>query len=256
MKLQTQALLTAVLLVLGTATRADDKVLVFSKTEGFRHASIAQGQQMLQGIADSLGASLEITEDSARFTPAELARFRAVVSLSTTGDVLNSAQQAAFEAWIEAGGGYVGIHAAADCEYDWPWYGAQVLGNGAWFRSHPAIQAATLIRESAIDVSTAHLPASFSFTDEWYNFRANPRAGAEVLLRIDESSYSPGNGAMGEDHPISWKRSVGGGRAWYTALGHRNETFADMRFVLHVRGGLLWAMGREGAIFGNGFEPD
>lgn len=239
---------------LPTPLAAQDTVLVFSRTLGFRHASIADGVTMLQQLGAEHGFTVEATEDPARFSAAGLAAYDAVVFLSTTGNVLDDAQQVAFQAWLESGRGWVGIHAAADCEYGWPWYGAQVLGNGAWFLSHPAIQTATVLREVADDPSTAHLPASFPFNDEWYNFRANPRAGATVLLRLDETSYAPGSGAMGADHPISWKRSVGSGRAWYTGMGHRRETFADQRFRLHVLGGLQWAIGAEPALFASGFE--
>jgi type 1 glutamine amidotransferase len=147
----------------------------------------------------------------------------------------------------------VGVYAATDCEYSWSCYGNQLIGNGAWFLSHPAIQAATLIRESEVDPSTAHLPATFSMTDEWYNFRANPRNGSQVLLRMDETSYMPGSGAMGADHPISWKRLVGEGRMFYKALGHRPEQYSDARFQQHVLGGLQWAMQTSG-VFGSGFE--
>src|SRR5690606_33127105 len=118
---------------------------------------------------------------------------------------------------------------------------------------HPAIQTATLIRGSAGDASTAHLPAQFDFTDEWYNFRENPRPGATVLLRLDESTYKPGDGAMGDDHPISWKREVGLGRAWYTGLGHRPETYADARFVGHLAGGVDWVLD-DATVFADGFE--
>jgi type 1 glutamine amidotransferase len=234
------------------AAAAQDRILVFSKTVGFRHGSIADGLALLRAQGANQGFLVEATEDSGQFTPTNLARFRAVVWLSTTGDVLNTTQEAAFEQWLSGGGGYVGIHAAADCEYQWAWYGAQALGNGAWFANHPAIQTATVVRESATDASTAHLPATFSFTDEWYNFRANPRPVAEVLLTLDESSYS--GGTMGADHPISWKRAVGSGRSWYTGLGHRSQTFTDARFQQHLLGGLLWAMGREKVIFYAGFE--
>jgi type 1 glutamine amidotransferase len=232
---------------------AQDRVLVFSKTAGFRHGSIEDGIAMLQTQAGANGFVVETTEDATAFNAANLARFRAVVWLSTTGDVLNDSQQTAFQTWLEAGGGYVGVHASADCEYSWPWYGASVLGAGAWFSNHPAIQTATVIRENATDASTAHLPPSYSFTDEWYNFRANPRPQATVLLRLDESSYSPGGGAMGADHPISWKRNVGLGRSWYTGLGHRSQTYADSGFQQHVLGGLQWAMA-SGELLRDGFE--
>jgi cytochrome c len=246
--------MSALVIALATShASSQDRVLVFSKTAGFRHGSIADGIAMLQSQASANGFVVETTEDASAFNAINLARFRAVVWLSTTGDVLTDAQQSAFQTWLEAGGGYVGIHAAADCEYSWPWYGNNVLGAGAWFLSHPAIQTATIIRESASDISTAHLPQNFSFNDEWYNFRANPRPEVTVLLRLDESSYSPGNGAMGADHPISWKRNVGLGRSWYTGLGHRTQTYDDSGFQQHVLGGLRWAIG-TGALFSDGFE--
>jgi type 1 glutamine amidotransferase len=232
---------------------AQDRVLVFSKTAGFRHSSIADGIAMLQTQATAIGYLLETTEDATVFNAANLTRFRAVVWLNTTGDVLNDTQQLSFQTWLEAGGGYVGVHAAADCEYDWPFYGSSVLGAGAWFLNHPAIQTATVMRENATDISTAHLPASYSFNDEWYNFRVNPRMGATVLLRLDEATYNPGSGAMGTDHPISWKRNVGLGRSWYTGMGHRSQVYADPGFQEHVLGGLRWAMGTD-SDFRNGFE--
>jgi type 1 glutamine amidotransferase len=237
-------LLCASLLGLASCAPAQScvRVLVFSKTAGFRHGSIPTGIAVVQQLGQQGGFVVDATEDSAAFTQQNLAQYGCVVFLSTTGDVLDDAQQAAFEGYIRAGGGFVGVHAAADTEYEWPWYGG-LLGNGAWFRSHPEIQTATLAVEDRDDVSTRHLPASFSYLDEWYNFRANPRPAAHVLIAIDESSYQPGEGAMGADHPISWRHAYDGGRAWYTALGHRDETFLDPRFQRHLLGGILWAAG-------------
>lgn len=243
------------LLILSAATAAQPpRVLVFTRTEGFRHDSIDAGVAMLRAIGTANGWTVDATDQLDAFTPAGLADVRAVVWLNTTGDVLDAAQQQVFADWVESGGGYLGVHAAADCEYGWAWYGA-LLGNGAWFESHPAPQPATVHRETAAHPSTAHLPASFSMHDEWYNFRGNPRDAATVLLRLDESSYSPGHGAM-VDHPISWQRTQGRGRVWYTGMGHAIGTYADTRFIGHVEGGLEWILaGPAPALFANGFEP-
>lgn len=226
-------------------------LLVFSRTQGFRHGSIAAGQALLQALADEHGFSVELSEDPARFTASGLAPFAAVVFLNTTGNVLDDAQQQAFEAWLRAGGGWVGVHAAADTEYGWPFYG-ELVGGNAWFASHPAIQDAQLEVEAGDAIGARHLPDRFGFRDEWYNFQANPRPQVQVLLRIDETSYAPGAGAMGADHPIAWRRSIDDGRSWYTALGHRNETYADPRFARHLLGGVLWAAGD--VLLSTGFE--
>lgn len=232
------------------------RVLAFSKTAGYRHDSIPTAHAILQALAPRHRMSVLASEDAARFSAASLASFDVVLFLNTTGDVLDGAQQAALQAYVEGGGGWVGVHAAADTEYDWPFYGASLLGNGAWFLAHPAIQAANVVREHATHPASVHFPANFLFTDEWYNLRANPRPGAQVLLRLDEASYAPGSGAMGADHPIAWARSVGAGRAFYTGLGHRHETFEDAGFQRHLVAALHWSAGRPfDTVFVDGFDP-
>ncbi|MBY8874064.1 ThuA domain-containing protein [Micromonospora sp. PLK6-60] len=217
-------------------------VLIFSKTAGFRHDSIPTGIAAIQKLGADNGFTVDTTEDGAAFTDANLAKYRAVIWLSTTGDVLDADQQAAFERYIKAGGGYVGIHAASDTEYSWPWYGDLV---GAWFANHPANQQATVKVEDPAHPSTAHLPERWSRFDEWYNFRTNPRAKVHVLSSLDETSYTPGAGAMGHDHPIAWCQDFDGGRAWYTGGGHTRESYAEPEFLTHLLGGIRTAAGVE-----------
>ncbi|GAA0957324.1 ThuA domain-containing protein [Virgisporangium aurantiacum] len=212
-------------------------VLVFSKTAGFRHDAIPAGIAAIRQLGTANGFSVTATEDAAQFTTANLAQYQAVVFLSTTGDVLNAAQQTAFEQYIASGKGYVGVHAAADTEYDWAWYGGLV---GAYFLSHPAIQQANVRVEDRTNASTAHLPQTWTRTDEWYNYRTNPRSRVRVLANLDEASYS--GGSMG-DHPITWCQNYGGGRAWYTGLGHTQESYADANFTRMLLGGLQIAAG-------------
>jgi type 1 glutamine amidotransferase len=218
-----------------------ENVLVFSRTIGYRHDAIGAGIEAIRQLGVANGFAVTATEDAASFNDDALAGFDVVVFLSTTSDVLDDAQQAAFQRYIQAGGGWVGVHAATDTEYDWPWYG-QLIGGNAWFKSHPEIQTVTLNVETAEHASTAHLPATFQLQDEWYNFQANPRGAVTVLLTLDESSYSPGPDAMG-DHPIAWFHEFDGGRAWYTALGHRQELYQDPLFTQHLLGGIRWAAG-------------
>jgi len=213
------------------------EVLVFSKTAGFRHASIANGLAAIQQLAATNNLVVTATEDAAAFTDANLARFVAVVFLSTTGDVLATNQQAAFERYIRAGGGYAGVHSASDTEYSWPWYGGLV---GAFFSNHPAIQTATVRVEDFAHVSSQFLPAAWVRNDEWYNFRSNPRGNVRVLARLDETTYS--GGTMG-DHPIAWYHRYDGGRAWYTAGGHTAASYSEPLFRAHLLGGIRYAAG-------------
>ncbi|MGI5471753.1 ThuA domain-containing protein [Streptomyces sp. CA-132043] len=222
----------------GGSAADDARVLVFSKTAGFRHDSIPDGIATVKDLGTQHGFAVDATEDAGAFTPDNLAKYDAVVWLSTTGDVLDATQQAAFEKYIAAGGGYVGVHAAADTEYDWPFYGGLA---GAYFQSHPAIQPATLRVEDRAHPATAHLPAAWERTDEWYNYRTNPRDRAHILATLDESTYT--GGSMGEDHPFAWCQEYRGGRAFYTGAGHAKESYADPAFRTHLLGGIRYATG-------------
>jgi type 1 glutamine amidotransferase len=223
-----------------SAPSATPRLLVFTKTAGFRHDSIPVAIQAVQKLGAQNGFSVDATEDAGMFTDAGLAPYAAVVFLMTTGDVLDDGQQAAFERYIRAGRGWVGVHSAADTEYDWSWYGGLV---GAYFRSHPAIQPATIDVADPRTISTTTLPARWMRTDEWYNFQVDPRPSVHVLATLEESSYDGGD--MGADHPIAWWHDYDGGRAWYTAGGHTNESWSEPLFLAHVLGGIEYAIGAQ-----------
>ncbi|WP_432830091.1 ThuA domain-containing protein [Dactylosporangium sp. CA-092794] len=240
----TVGLLAATALNAAPACAADApyKVLVFSKTAGFRHSSIPNGIAAIQSLGAANSFTVTATEDAAAFTAANLAQYQTVVFLSTTGDVLNDTQQAAFEAYIRGGGGYVGVHAAADTEYSWPFYGTLV---GAWFSAHPAIQAATVNVEDRTNPATAHLAATWTRTDEWYNYQSNPRGTAHVLASLNESSYS--GGTMNGDHPITWCKTIDSGRSFYTGLGHTEESYTEANFVNLLLGAIRYTAKRVDA---------
>lgn len=217
-------------------------LLVFSRTAGFRHDSIPAGIAAIRDLGAAGNFTVDATEDPSVFTMANLSRYAAVVFLNTTGDVLDDTQQTAFESYIRGGGGFVGVHAAADTEYDWPFYGQLV---GAWFASHPAIQPARVTVEDRAHAATAHLAPTWTRTDEWYNYRTNVRDTAHVLATLDESSYS--GGAMGADHPHIWCKTLDAGRSFYTGAGHTAESYADDAFRRMLLGGIRYAAGRTHA---------
>jgi type 1 glutamine amidotransferase len=215
------------------------RVLLFTRTLGHRHDSIPAAIAALTELGPANGYVAEATEDPAAFTADNLARFRVIIFLMTTGDVLDDAGQTAFESWITAGGNYVGVHSASDTEYDWPFYGGLV---GAYYKQHPGIQQAMVSVEVADHPATAGLPSPWARSDEWYDFQTNPRPNVTVLMTVDESTYI--GGTMGADHPIAWVHSTtGGGRAFYTSMGHPIEAYADPLFRQHLAGAIRWAAG-------------
>jgi type 1 glutamine amidotransferase len=245
-RLTTLAALLALLIPASAGTTAHAaessfRVLVFSKTTGFRHDSIPDGIAAIRKLGQEHGFAVDDTEDATLFTDQNLAKYRTVVFLSTTGDPLDQpAEKAAFQRYIEQGGGFAGVHAAADSAYTWPWYGGLV---GAYFLSHPAQQNATVNVEGQGAPSNRGLPKRWTRFDEWYNYRSNPRAaGVRVLMTLDEHSYDAGPDAMG-DHPISWCHHYDGGRAWYTGLGHTKESYTEPLFLQHLLGGIRMSAG-------------
>jgi cytochrome c len=215
-------------------------VLVFSKTESFRHESIPSGKRAIIELGNQHGFSVDTTENAEIFEEKNLRKYNVVIFLNTTGDVLNDAQQLEFNRWIQAGGGFVGIHAAADTEYEWPWYGELV---GAYFNGHPNdpnVREAEIERIDKDHISTKHLPDRWKRLDEWYNFK-DIQPAIHVLLNLDENTYE--GGTNGEDHPIAWYREFDGGRTWFTGLGHTSETFSDPAFLQHLWGGIQYAAG-------------
>jgi cytochrome c len=227
--------------ILVPAAAGQPNLLVFTRTAAFRHQSIPAGVDALKQLALAHGFGLTATEDHAQFTDAVLAGFKAVVFLSTSGDVLGDSEQAAFERYMAAGAhGFVGVHAAADCEYDWPWYGGML---GAYFAGHSDVVPATVKLEPVTHPALDGLPTPWSRTDEWYGFRMNPRGPVTVLLTVDETTFDAGPGSMGTDHPVAWYQQLADGRSFYTALGHTAESFADPAFLGHLLGGLKWAAG-------------
>jgi type 1 glutamine amidotransferase len=213
-------------------------VLIYSKTKAFRHECIGPGSAALQAYFKEKGITSTFSEDSSVFTPAGLKDFDVVLFFQTTGNVLDSVQQIAFLDYIRTGKGYVGVHAAADTEYDWPWYGKLV---GAYFSSHPDIQTGALQKMDTSHISCKHLPDRWTRTDEWYNFKEAPK-DVTVLLTIDEFTYQ--GGTLGANHPMAWCHAYDGGRSFYTALGHTVESYSDTMFLEHVLQGVIWASGK------------
>ncbi len=218
----------------GTAAKT---ILLFTRTMKYRHTSIPAAVLAI----DKLGQgqwNTEHTEDPNAFTTENLSRFGAVVFLNTTGNVLHGNAETAFKNYIESGGGFVGVHAAADTEYDWPWYGQLV---GAWFRDHTKVIEADVRVEAPRDASMAGLPNPWRRADEWYRFQSNPRGQVEVLASLHDTQL--GEFTMNGDHPITWKHTQGNGRSWYTGMGHGKECYTEPSFLHHLRGGILWSMG-------------
>lgn len=258
-------------------------VLVYTKAAGFVHKSIPVGAEAIRNLGKAHGFAVDVTADPAAFEPANLAKYKAVVFLSTTGNVLPAeSQRAAFEGYIRHGGGFLGIHAASDMgsvATSWPFYLNLV---GAAFKGHtnarlysdtpmpsrggvtyggplaaapadaeqvaPGMKAsssepARVVVEDRASPLVRGWGRSVTRTDEWYGFQANPRPHVHVIASVDETSYTPGPGKMDGDHPVAWCRSYEGGRSVYTALGHPISAWSDPAFLTHVLGGIRLAMG-------------
>lgn len=253
MKFYFSALITSILVLTAAITgctetdgrqaaeiaEADYSVLVFSKTTGWRHDSIEAGIEAIRKLGQENGFEVTATEDAGHFTAGQLSAYDAVIFLNTTETIFEDPQREAFKTYIQNGGGYVGVHSAADTEYEWDWYGRLA---GAWFESHPEIAEAELRVVDAGHRTTEFLPDPWTRTDEWYNF-GYMNEEVNVLLKLDTESYE-GSEHPG-DHPIAWYHEFDGGRAFYTGLGHTIESYSEPLFLRHLLEGIQYAAGTD-----------
>lgn len=233
--------LLLIIFLAGFTPGKQPRILVFSKTAGYYHESIPVGIAAVQKLGSENGFLVDTTKNATLLNAKNLKKYDAVVFLNTSQDVLNEEQQTAFEAFIEQGGGYVGLHAAADTEYDWAWYGKLV---GAYFNGHPNdpnVRTAVLHPVDTTHIASAHLPADWSRADEWYNYK-DIQTDLNVLVLLDETTYE--GGINGDVHPIAWCHAVGKGRAFYTGGGHTAEAYGEPHFQKHLLGGIMYAIGK------------
>lgn len=232
-------ILVPLLLDFAIASQKQARVLVFSKTTGYRHTAIEVGIEAIRKLAMENNFIVDTTTNSSLFTPEILKKYSAVIFLNTSGTLLNDTQKTNFERYIQGGGGFLGVHGASASEYDWKWYGRLL---GSFFTGHPKIQEAELNVVDNEHISTAHLPSNWVHTDEWYNF-TKLLPNIHVLITINEDSYEGGD--YGEGHPIAWYHNFDGGRSFYTALGHREENYTDPLFLKHLLGGINYVIGND-----------
>ena len=220
-----------------TPTEAPVRVLMLTATAGFRHESIPTARQVIADLAPSSGFTVAATETLADITPTRLASTDVLMFALTSGELaFDAAQKAAIVAFVNDGGGFIGVHSASDTLYEWPDYGRLV---GAYFKEHPWTTDATVSVEDRAHPITAGLGGSFRLNEEFYTFRTNPRASTHVLLSLDAASV----GAAG-DFPLAWTQTIGRGRCYYNALGHFESTWREGLFQRQMVNAIRWTAGR------------
>lgn len=217
------------------------KLLVFYKAARYYHDNIPDGVELIQNLGRQYSFKVDTTKNSAIFTKEKLKQYNVIVFLNTTGDVLSDTEQEEMTRWVQAGGGFVGVHSAGVTEFTWPWYHQLIGAFSSGHPSDPNVRNADLKVLNSKHISTKHLPKTWNCTDEWYNFK-EIQPTIKVLINLDEKSYE--GGTNGENHPITWYHEFDGGRVWYTGLGHTKECFKDKEFIKMLWGGIQYAAGR------------
>jgi type 1 glutamine amidotransferase len=236
------------------------KVLIFSKNTVYKHGSIPSGIAAIQKLGAENKFDVDTTTDVSKFTKENLKQYATIIFMSPTspsnittprgaaGVVFkDSLNKEAFKDYIKNGGGFLGVHSATDFGYEWAWYGKLI---GAYFLGHPRknVQEAVLTVVDTKHPSTKTLPTTWKRTDEYYSFKPGMATDLKVLITLDEKTLDFGtqdNLKMGDYHPIAWYHDFDGGRAFYTALGHTNETFSEPAVLEHLRGALQYTMGKK-----------
>ena len=208
-------------------------VLVITETKGWVHDSIESGLKLIQNIGNKNNFNVYHSDNSSVITYKNLKEIKTIIFLNTTEEILNDVEQKVMESFIKSGKGFVGVHAAADTEYNWQWYGKLV---GAYYRNHPEVMNGKILTIN--HKITNHLDSEWEIEDEWYNFDY-VNYDINILLNLDEDSYI--GGEHPDYHPITWYHEYDGGRSFYTGLGHTKEVYDDERFIKLLEKGILYA---------------
>ncbi|WP_326552497.1 ThuA domain-containing protein [Micromonospora sp. NBC_01813] len=214
------------------------QVLVFTNTEGVAHPSTAKGVNAIRTLGNNNGFTIDVSRNGTVFTPENLANYAAVVFLNNTGDILDDNQQEAFEDYVKAGNGYIGVHAAVDAEPDWAFYRDLV---GTTSTGTTASGAGVIDVADRFHPSTSTVSRELTIDENYLNFTDNVRGIQHVLATVNTDTIS--DSSMGYDHPVSWCQDYQGGRSWYTGLGSAPDTFTIGAVRKHLLGGIQWAAG-------------
>ena len=208
-------------------------VLVITETKGWVHDSIESGLKLIQNIGNKNNFNVYHSDNSSVITYKNLKEIKTIIFLNTTEEILTDVEQKVMESFIKSGKGFVGVHAAADTEYNWQWYGKLV---GAYYRNHPEVMNGKILTIN--HKITNHLDSEWEIEDEWYNFDY-VNYDINILSHLDEDSYI--GGEHPDYHPITWYHEYDGGRSFYTGLGHTKEVYEDERFIKLLEKGILYA---------------
>jgi len=227
-------------------------VLVYTKNQVgqglYVHDNITTSVAALKKLGFERGFDVAVSDNPADFTDTNLKKYKVLIFDNVNNEIFdNEEQKAALQRYIHNGGGVVGIHSASGAMRNWPWFWSLIGGK---FNRHPKLQTFTIKVKDSTDPSTAHFPATFQWTDEFY-FLDHLAPDLHVLLAGDLTTLVdpakdkyPGK-LFGDEFPLAWKHEFEGGRAWYTALGHQKELYSDAVFMKHLLGGIVWAMGEN-----------
>ena len=233
-----------------------DTVLIYSKTTGWRHDSIETAVTAVSKLAKDKGLKVIASEDASVFNDQQLSKIATVIFINTTGDVLDDDGQLALERYIQAGGGFVGIHSATDTEHEGKWYWYRRMIGGV-FLSHPGdpsnVQQARIKVVNDEHPATETLPAEFVLADEWYDFKDLSDRRKDLLV-LDESSYQ--GGKQGAYHPLAWYHEFDGGRVFYTGIGHSKAVYQHPLYLKHLSGGLDYALAQRKPLDYSKAKPD
>jgi type 1 glutamine amidotransferase len=220
------------------------KMLVYSITKAFEHPSIPAGQQMLRDIAQDYGFEITVATDNSQITLEGLSQYEIVFFMNCTGDIFNSAEEAAFEEWMTTrNGAFAGAHSATDTERDWQFYKEVV---GQYYDLHDNVSPGTIQWESAAlgFVAVQGLPSPWQREEEWYRFNSyqdwSSKEGFTILSKVTTNG--------GGTRPVSYTRQYDNFRSFYSSIGHEARAFQDADVQKHFAAGIMWAVRREALV--------
>ncbi len=222
----------------------NSKVLVYTKNgKGYVHDNIASAVASIKEMGVENHFSVDVSDDPSVFTEANLKNYQFLIFTSTNNDVFDTDnQRVQFRRYIEAGGGFVGVHSVTGTERNWTWFKMML---GETFSWHATFQKFSIKKLDNTHPSMQGVPAIWEREDECY-FGKELYPGIKVLMAHQLSSLNPSQtdliqknaGSYANYFPAVWYQQFDGGNIWVTALGHSKESYQDPVYKNHLLQGI------------------
>jgi len=229
------------------------QLLAIGEEKGYRHEAVSHALATIERIGHDSGLwdttirtdTEALTKKKLEYNAKSLNDFDAVLFFTGGELEMDAEQKADFLSFIhDDGKGFIGVHSATITFTSWPEYGEMI---GGYYDEHPwGTFNAPILVEAPSFPGMQEWPQSFVLRDEIYQLKDYSHGKVRVLMRLDPSKLDLKNKNVHRtdgDFAVTWAKTYGKGRVFYSCLGHVPENWDNPAFQKMYTEAIKWALG-------------